>query len=72
MRKSTKKKRGSEIPETSMKWSRRRIRGRKMKRSTKKEQKIKHIGYQEEESSKGKKRRNKKKNCIGKRGRYQR
>ena len=40
------------IPEISMQWSTRRSRGRSMSRSTKKAQKIKQIGYQEEESSK--------------------
>ena len=46
--------------------------GTKMNKSTRKAQMIKKFDYQEEESSKKKFGRNNKKNCIWKRGRYQR
>ena len=48
-------------------WCSRRSRERKMKRSTKKAQKIKQIGYQEEESSKKKEGRKNMENRIRRR-----
>ena len=53
--------RGEHTTISRKKWSNRRSRGRKMKRSTKKVQKIKQIGYRDKESNQ--------KKCIKKRGR---